>query len=152
MPTQNLKKRLCDVRFLMSMVEQKVRAEGKWIESPNNVQQANDMFVVGAVAIGCAADETTTTQQPTHTLTPTQPHSGGKRRHPDDVAQMSWITCVNIVRTSKRRQMAHAAEAAATRRQVAHADADADADAGDAATTVARGGDSEGRRRGRRAE
>src|SRR5262249_24896899 len=53
MATTNLRKRLSDFRFLMPCLEDRVRAEGQWLENPT-LAEAAAMFAVGCQAITVA--------------------------------------------------------------------------------------------------
>ena len=77
----NVRKQLSDYKFLMKMIEARVRAAGKWI-APASMEQANDMFECGkdAIAIPDASDK------------------DRKRRK----CQLQWTTHVKLVRSERK--------------------------------------------------
>lgn len=79
MSTKNLRKRLSDFKFLMQVLEKKVKVLEKWIATPS-LEQANEMFVAASPVLESAFRKTQRS------------------------SQLQWSTVVNKVRADLRAQ------------------------------------------------
>jgi len=78
MPTNNMRKRLSDFKFIMRQIETHIRQKQKWIEAPSELQ-ANEMYEYG---IKCL-------------------HLTNKRRRNN---QIKWTSAVTILRQRKKQK------------------------------------------------